>query len=446
MKIEVTDIPNRRQVDGLAKIALSIPDLSVSRRLDISLADMASYCPSPNLLALDFLLIASSCYAADKLVPRTVAEDWWTRELEMVIPVSDPHAWTEALPTLLEALCFLSGDRWMITLVPARQPLYRRPMSQGGRRPLLAFTRPDAICLFSGGLDSLAGAIDLLASSDTERVLLVSHYDAPAGEQADLYPSLRGAYPRRVQIARTRVRLDPVSAPESTLRTRSALFLALGLFAANGAGSATPLYAYENGHIALNIPLTPSRAGSCSTRTMHPYFLDKVVSALRQAGLPCTLMRPFDLKTKGECVRECRNGELLTSLVHQSVSCSHPSRRQHWVRRSAEVRNCGYCTPCLIRRGAMHAAGIDDGRKYGLDVCTGELSPASEGESADDLRAMLDFIGRRKDASLLAADILRVASVDHLAERASMLERGFGEIRSLLRDKGNEAIQSMAGN
>ena len=77
--------------------------------------------------------------------------------------------------------------------------------------------------------------------------------------------------------------------------------------------------------------------------------------------------------------------------MNDSVSCSHATRRQNWIRKSAS--HCGYCIPCIIRRAAIHKAGFDNGQDYGFDICEGELTIEDE-KSADDLRAMIDFINK----------------------------------------------------
>ena len=90
---------------------------------------------------------------------------------------------------------------------------------------------------------------------------------------------------------------------EPSLRSRSIVFIGLGIYAASEVGAEIPLLAPENGTIALNLPLTPSRSGSCSTRTMHPFYLDTLRSVLNDLGLKNSLTNPLGLKTgKGECV------------------------------------------------------------------------------------------------------------------------------------------------
>jgi hypothetical protein len=121
----------------------------------------------------------------------------------------------------------------------------------------------EAVSLLSGGLDSLAGGVDLLAPDDGTRVLFVGHYDSPGprGDQARLAKRLDEKYPTRSDIIHVRVAYRPEKAAEETLRCRSFVFIALGLYAA-AAGTEVPLLMFENGLIALNIPPTPSRRGS----------------------------------------------------------------------------------------------------------------------------------------------------------------------------------------
>jgi 7-cyano-7-deazaguanine synthase in queuosine biosynthesis len=443
MNIQIVASTERRD-DGLLGLAISQDGQPADRRLDIDFRDLGRALGTPRAKAMDLLLIASSCYAADKLVDRRDAADRWTRQMDLTVPVSDPAAWNHVAASLEDALCFLSGDLWTLSFVPLERALYLPPNHPARHQEDEGGQTWGASCLFSGGLDSLAGVLDLLNAEGVSRVLLVSHYDAPTGEQARLLPYMAEKYGNRIENVRARIRTAPVRTPENTLRTRSLVFLALGILGANAAGDEVPLYAYENGHIALNVPLTPSRAGACSTRTMHPFFIEAFAGALREAGLHNPILRPYELKTKGECVAGCSDGATLRELSGISVSCSHPSRRRYWERR-IDIHNCGYCVPCLIRRAAMHKAGWDDGRKYGIDVCKGEIEVASERDSSDDLRAMLDIVRQAPGAAAIARSINQVAPVADIRDRADVVLRGLNEIRSLVRDKGVGSIREAAG-
>src|SRR4051812_8594308 len=50
----------------------------------------------PSVPAQDFLLLATAVYSLDKLVPRKIAGDLWTRSFDVTVPVEDPAAWKKA--------------------------------------------------------------------------------------------------------------------------------------------------------------------------------------------------------------------------------------------------------------------------------------------------------------------------------------------------------------
>lgn len=447
MTVQISLVSSRRQKDGLALLKVSVPNLDVAYDLDFPFKGLYERCSVPDAIALDFLIIASLCYVIDKVVPRKSAADNWTRQFEVEFPVSDPKMWSRVGSDLETALSFLTGDVWQISFCTANSAFFRRPRQRRRVRKLFLprMETATAVCLFSGGLDSLTGAINLLEEDASRKVLLIGHYDAagPRSQQEGLLAKIGKHYALRSELLQTRVSHKPEAALESSLRSRSLVFMALGIYAARSSGSGVPLYAPENGLIAINVPLTPSRAGSCSTRTMHPYFLAKLRSILNGLGIQNRIVNPFELKTKGECIIECFNQPLLKSVVETSVSCSHGTRRQHWIRKNSD--NCGYCMPCVFRRAALHAAGLDWGRSYGIDVCEGELPLDDKGDSGDDLRAVVDFLSARKTANDIARDISAVAPLGDISQHTAVVERGFNEVRSLFHDKATTSIQRAAG-
>jgi 7-cyano-7-deazaguanine synthase in queuosine biosynthesis len=448
MNVEIVVSKGRRHEDGLAAISVRVPDLGTEFDLDLPFKKLQERCGVPDYLTLDLLITASLCYVIDKVVPRSSAEDRWTRDLEVTFPVSAPEQWEGVARDFETALRFLTGDTWQVSFRKHEAAFFWLvPMRRRRRRRLLIPRMGPAtsVCLFSGGLDSLVGAIDLLAANEEERVLLIGHYDVagPRSQQNDLFAEISRGYSRRAELLQTRVSHKPDAAPETSLRSRSLVFMALGIYAARKFGDGVPLYAPENGPIAINVPLTPSRAGSCSTRTMHPYFLDRLGSVLAGLGFGNRIVNPLRLKTKGECVTECLDRPLLETLFETSVSCSHGTRRQNWVRRDAN--NCGYCVPCMYRRAALHRAGLDDGRRYGVDVCAGELKVDDSGETADDLRAMLDSLRASRGVRDILREIRAVAHVNGAEEYAATVVRGADEVRAWVRDKGIPAVRRAAG-
>jgi len=147
----------------------------------------------PPATARDLLHLGGAVFCVDKLVLRADTADGWTRDPELRATVSDVDAWTGAAQPLRAALEFLTGDHWTLRFIADPD----RPDRLDGLLP----PDIDAVTLFSGGLDSLAGTIDLLTEAD--RVVLVGHHESPltAATQTTLSRALR------VHHGQTRVRL-----------------------------------------------------------------------------------------------------------------------------------------------------------------------------------------------------------------------------------------------
>jgi hypothetical protein len=287
--------------------------------------------------------------------------------------------------------------------------------------------------LFSGGLDSLAGAIDLLEAG--RNVVLVGHYDSNLllPRQRMLFERLRDAYgadrvlyrpfylrPLGAQAAQARP-LPPDREP--TTRSRSFLFIAAAAVTASAAGLAV-VHVPENGYIGLNIPLEPSRIGACSTRTTHPHFFRLLADAFEDAEIDLAVENPYRLKTKGEVLEQCRNHHLLLGLAPTTISCAHPEVGR-WSHES--YANCGYCYPCLMRRISLHRLGADAASDYRVDVgAPGFLS--RQGRRTEHLRAILQSVSRPTSLT----DVLSAGPLPRgeTLEFAALYERGREEIRA----------------
>lgn len=350
---------------------------------------------APSSVAMDFLALSVAVYCADKVALRRAAADGWTRELEVRVPVTEPDRFETARPRLIESLDFLTGDRWNLGF---------RPRARGGGQTCTSRLDAESVCLFSGGLDSLAGAIDLL--HDGSATLLLGHHDG--GIIAHTQTSLRDGLAAHFGRGSARLRqlfLAPATATtrqarplppdrEDTTRSRSLLFIAAGLAIADGLGPGAPLYMPENGFIGINVPLVPARTGSLSTRTTHPYFLSGVGEVCELLDIGHRIENPYRLRTKGEVLRDCRNTELLSALALGSLSCAHPSAGR-WRKRPQG--NCGYCWPCLIRRSSMHHVGWDAPDQYSRDAMSEDELLDSSSEAGASLRAMLASMGAPSD-------------------------------------------------
>jgi 7-cyano-7-deazaguanine synthase in queuosine biosynthesis len=320
----------------------------------------------PSEAAVDLMIVATAVYAADTGVSRErYADDGWTRMISLSVPVADPDLWRHQQDHLSRMLQFLTGDHWSFTF-RGRPDDLQSFTKQPEEMDLTDFTQ---VSLFSGGLDSLIGAIDLLASG--QRPLLVSHYwDGEASSaQRQLLEVLKERHDGAFESVRAYIgfrKSDFAEAgSDNNQRARSFLFYSLAVVAADAVASTNKVLIPENGLIALNVPMDAHRLGSLSTRTAHPHFIRSMSQLVTALGVDVTLENPYRFKTKGEMARECGDRDLLAELAPVSMSCSHPAQVRF---ESAPPQHCGRCVPCLIRRASL-AVGLDeaDTTKYFLD-------------------------------------------------------------------------------
>lgn len=364
-------------------------------------------CPVP-VRAWDFLSIALAIHAADRFVVRRESPDSWTRMISLEIELVEPEPWAAQADTIAEMLRFLSGDIWYLRF---RADGERPPEFQG------RLSDRESVCLFSGGLDSLIGAIELKQKG--ERLLLVSQA-SPKERQFQVYLADQIGFEEHRFEGRASERWRQPYEPSS--RTRSMLFIGYGAIAAAGLtqrNRSVDLIVPENGLISINAPLTRRHIGSLSTRTTHPHFVASLQGALRAADLQINLLNPYSFKTKGEMLAECRD-RIIEKLAPLSYSCGKGKRlNQH----------CGRCIPCLIRRASFHAAGLADHTGYWAD----DLSQHASNEDVAAARIATadlsrhDFVRWAAETGPLPQDLnLRSAYAD-------VLRRGMHELHAFLK-------------
>lgn len=319
--------------------------------LQRTIVDLKKKAIFPSEAGFDAIIFGILVYMADmKISRRKQAQDSWSREIILTIPVFD-EKWSQYQETFERMLKFLTGDFWTIEFTQRQDKLSEEDKFENRTESYKIAS------LFSGGMDSLIASINYMEQK--QPTLLVSH----AGEarvrhcQTDLLALLDETYgdiPHENAYYWTN--LDGVSFPEAgtdmNQRSRSFLFIAIALFAMSGTQNCSELLMPENGLIALNVPLEYLRVGSHSTRTTHPFYLglwNKVISDI----FGFSIYNPFWNKTKGEMASECLNKEFLKIAIKRSYSCSSVNSVSI---QSGKSNHCGHCLPCIIRRAAMHEA------------------------------------------------------------------------------------------
>lgn len=356
----------------------------------------------PSVRAWDFLSVALAVFAADRFVLRSESSDAWTRTIALDVELVDPNPWTAQAHPLAQTLRFLSGDIW-----------YLRFHTDGQMPPVFApkLNDRDCVCLFSGGLDSLIGAMNLVAAK--RHPFIISQASPKEGPVQAYLAGRLGLEDHRFEgrvIERGRKPYEPSS------RARSLLFFAYGALAASSLGG--ELIVPENGLISINPPLTHRRVGSLSTRTTHPHFVGSLQTVLNAVGLGVTLVNPYAAKTKGEMLAQCQHPDI-AKLAHLSYSCGKGKRLN---------QQCGVCVPCLIRRAAFHAAGLKDDTPYHAQ----DLKKAADNDDVQAARLAVAQLKTRNVARWAAeAGPLPSDPVQH-AGLVDTVRRGAEELRAYL--------------
>ncbi len=316
-------------------------------------------------VAIDLLYISLSVYAADKLCKRNDADDAWSRELKLYIPVLQSKIWTNNKRLLEDTFNFLSGDKWNFEIRPRTESSTEKYYKSSWNKKEDTTHSYNEVCMFSGGLDSFIGAIDLLETKKAdERILFVSHYGGGKGTK-EYQDYLINKFCDNYGIDKNDFRqfhAAIINGVEETTRTRSLIFFAHAIVLASTFGKSVTLIIPENGLISLNIPSTFSRIGTSSTRTTHPFYMKKLQELLNEVGLPVTIKNPYQFKTKGEMMLECKGQDFMKENVSHTMSCSHPDVGRH--RGETHTMHCGYCLPCVIRKAAIKKSGVFDNSEY----------------------------------------------------------------------------------
>ncbi|MEG0577734.1 MAG: Qat anti-phage system QueC-like protein QatC [Bacilli bacterium] len=354
----------------------------------------------------DLFVIGMSIFSIDKRVSRRKFKDCWTRELKVSIPVIELEKWEKTIELWNKTLSFLTGDIWKVTF---RKSLHQYSKREHNRRKKINIRSCDSVCLFSGGLDSFCGAIDILNAGKSPCLFGHNEYPKLRFKQEQLCKMFNKNYPNQTIkflsfTANSRAPYNSeglLKGSENTSRGRSLLFLCAALAIASTLGSEAPVYIPENGFIGLNIPLTNSRKGTCSTRTTHPYFIKCFQQILQTVEIKNEIKNPFAYKTKREIVNLVKNTDSFNEGFGLTISCSHPCLPR-WNRDGLNEypMNCGYCYPCLIRGSSLLDVSKSKFDRYSFLGNTKDfINEYSRSEKSNDLYATISSVYRYKNSS-----------------------------------------------
>ncbi len=147
---------------------------------------------------------------------------------------------------------------------------------------------------------------------------------------------------------------------------------------------------------------------------------------LNNMNINVTLKNPYQFKTKGEMILNCKNKKLIEENIVNTMSCSHPDQGRYNGEKSSS--HCGNCFPCIIRRAAIKGAQLSDISEY-------RDKDFKEGlTSINNLKAYkIGIMKHKKDSTknFLRVQIAGPITENH-KEYKSVYERGMQELINLL--------------
>lgn len=312
---------------------------------------------------VDLLQIASYVFCADRQAYRgardSLSNKSWGRSLSFMIPVNDIDFWSRdgVKHALEDALTFMTGDRqYHFTFVEAtknniRDRQYQTTLFTNATMKIVMGDKVD-VMLFSGGLDSLAGAVERLNQYPDRKLCLVSHFsnDRIIKTQKTLIAELQKKYKNRLFPYSFECRFKKLKSRDESQRTRMFLFSAIA-FAICSCYGKSEFFIYENGITSINLPKQTDVINARASRTTHPKTIGLLQKFYRLFDPYFKMITPYRTFTKEEivCVFKNYKEEI---LIQSSVSCSS-TRNIHDI-----FPHCGCCSQCIDRRFAMYAAGL----------------------------------------------------------------------------------------
>lgn len=330
-------------------------------------------------IARDLLDIVAYVYYADSSIPRwtkgDVFAEKWNRDFTFVIPVRKPDLWnaTNINNQLVEVLSYLTGDYFSFIFCQSRNYSEQLYLKFPSNPP--PFPSADGICLFSGGLDSLVGAL-YCHLMEEKQPILVSHRSMPIiDSRQKRLVSLLNERMQGWKFPHLSLWVNRKSNPavENTQRSRSFLYLAIAATVAHQL-NINRVFICENGIISFNIPKSGQNIGTMASRSTHPRFVaqfQKLVESIFSKQFIIT--NPFIFKTKAE-VAKILIGTGFENLIQASVSCAS-------TRWSTKLYpHCGTCSQCIERRFALVSSNLEqyDKDTYERDIFKDALKEGDE--------------------------------------------------------------------
>lgn len=437
-------IEGSRKGDKVVTIKLStlLDKKENHANVEIDFNNLLPFANIASSIVVDFFIFSSAIYGIDRFIERRAnSVDGWSRDFEIALPVSNISIWESAKCNIEKMLSFLTGDYWSISFYESQNNFPSDPLEKELEGQF------SQVNLFSGGLDSLIGALDYLKSYPEEKLILVSHYDkkmgGPKKDQNVLPRLLNPIYGKQYNhVPSTNISLENSSfnKTETTLRSRSLLFNGMALLVAQAKGL-SKIVVPENGSVSLNYPLSSSRRSACSTRTTHPFVLSLIGEIWKDFGLKVLISNPYKFETKGEMVKNCKDKANLVLMVNASNSCGKHGHRAYWDQGLRSASHCAICMPCVYRRAAL--LSISDLTTYGNNLNSLDF----QHKKGQDMGALLNFLNKPLTKKEIRNELIvsGIKDLTKLDKYVDLVIRTRLELSQYINKFGNSKIRKRAG-
>lgn len=253
-----------------------------------------------------------------------------SRKVSVTAKVYDVEKWNKSNGKLVELLNWVSGDSFSVFFEKNEEIfdtfLLEIPSSQ-----------KQCITLFSGGLDSLAGAYYNFSnniSSDYVGYVNKSEERTHQIQLQSFYSQIFSAGGSEIDI-RNKYQKPKTFYFQST---RSLLYLSLAISRAIS-NATKEIRMYENGILSLN-----PEFGRYTTKTTHPKTIFLYNELLMSLGYDIRILNKFEYQTKGETIANM-NFEF-KSQIKNTFTCGKSRAGRNYNHKG----QCGTCIPCILRK------------------------------------------------------------------------------------------------
>jgi 7-cyano-7-deazaguanine synthase in queuosine biosynthesis len=298
-------------------------------------------------VAIDLVNVMAAVYYNDistnKIPPRAINLD---------VPVYLVEKWIECKPLLQKLLKWVSEDDFYVSFYENTEP------ESTVSAYIDTVGNKDTVTLFSGGLDSFAGAFHNISYGVKSDYLGFIN----KGEERTKQKVIREFYNKVfVNSSVHLIEKHPIKKTYYTQSTRSLLYLSLAVARGLTDKRYNQVQIFENGVLSLN----PELRGRYTTKTTHPYTIYLFNQLLQHLDIDIVIHNPFIFKTKGQIFQGFSDD--FKQQIAGTFTCGQS--------RVSPTRNhkgqCGVCVPCLLRKISLAAnelEGYDSDYYYPYEI------------------------------------------------------------------------------